>query len=114
MVRLVVAHSRAASNNTDKAQIFVNGIRDTLEQFRPEVIPAVIPTTADAAFLGAGHFKATGEVVQFLDGAPLRARRRILVACYSSQHLDVSRALDHRSLMICRLVLWPATMLFSR
>jgi hypothetical protein len=80
MVPLVVAYNGAASNNTDKVQIYVNGIRDTVEQVRPEVIPAMIPTTADAAFLGAGHFMATGEVVQFLDGAPLRARGRILVA----------------------------------
>jgi len=62
-------YNGAATNYADKVHIYVNGVRDTVEQVRPDVIPATIPGTANAAFLGAGHFKATGQFVEYLDGA---------------------------------------------
>ena len=66
---VAVVYSGESTSNSNKVRIYINGTRDVVAQVRPEVIPATIPSTANAAFLGAGHFKSTGEFVEFLDGA---------------------------------------------
>jgi len=65
---VVVVYDGSAINNNDKVRIYLNGVREKVEQIRPDVIPSKIPATANSAYLGAHSFKATGSFVGFLDG----------------------------------------------